>query len=219
MKFYIHCFLLLLGLGSGITVQAANPQVEFQTNYGNFVVELYPDKAPKTVANFMQYLDNKFYEGTIFHRVVNRFVIQGGGLTPELKEKSALAPIPNESNNGLKNEPGTLALARAFEPDSGAAQFFINLTDNKFLNYYKPDPHYIGYCVFGRVISGMDAVERIGQLSTHKVGQLTDVPNETVLIQKVALLEKPVVAENLANMPAEKVAKPSTSVKKGKKRG
>ena len=195
---------------------AANPQVEFQTNQGNFVIELYPDKAPKTVANFMQYVDSGFYPGTVFHRTINRFMIQGGGLTSELKEKPTKAPIVNESNNGLKNEPGTLAMARAFESDSATSQFFINLSDNKFLNYYRPDPHYVGYCVFGKVIRGMAVVERIGQTPTRTAGQFADVPAQPIIIEKVAMLEKPVAAEVPDSSNKAKSSKPAS---KGKKHG
>lgn len=200
---------------------AANPQVEFQTNQGSFVVELYPEQAPKTVANFMQYVNNGFYAGTIFHRTINRFMIQGGGYTPELQEKSTLTPISNESNNGLKNEPGTLAMARASDPNSATSQFFINLADNKFLNYYKPDAHYIGYCVFGRVIRGMAVAEKIGQQPTGSVKRLANVPLQPVIIEKVAELETPIAAADFEKPSIEKPTKTNSSktAPKGKKRG
>lgn len=237
MQFKI--FLMVLGLLCSIPAFAAesssHPQVEIQTNHGSFVVELYPEKAPKTVANFLEYVANNFYPGTVFHRTINRFMIQGGGLTAELKEKTSmvsaiktgltatqkenvvLPPVPNESNNGLKNERGTLAMARAFEPDSATSQFFINLEDNKFLNYYKPDPHYIGYCVFGKVIHGMEVVENIGHLPTKSVGPYTDVPQQAVIIEKVALLEKPIEAGTEPDSP--NISKSSKPAGKGKKRG
>jgi peptidyl-prolyl cis-trans isomerase A (cyclophilin A) len=233
-------FLMVMGLlccASAFAAESSpsHPQVEIQTNHGSFVVELYPEKAPKTVANFLEYVGNNFYPGTVFHRTINRFMIQGGGLTAELKEKTSmqpsiktgltasskenvvLPPIPNESNNGLKNERGTLAMARTFEPDSATSQFFINLEDNKFLNYYKPDPHYIGYCVFGKVIRGMDVVQGIGQLPTKSVGQYTDVPQQAVIIEKVALLEKPIEAGTEPDSPIK--SKSSKPASKGKKRG
>lgn len=229
-----HIFILLLSLLCIAPALAANPQVEFQTNQGSFVVELYPEKAPKTVVNFLEYVHNNFYPGTIFHRTINRFMIQGGGFTTELKDKTSsssnigdriagdsndnllLPPIPNESNNGLKNERGTLAMARSFEPDSATSQFFINLNDNKFLNFYKSDPHYIGYCVFGKVIRGMEVADRIGELPTKVVGKQDHVPLQPVFIEKVALLENPVDAS-----PPESIKQPksSKSVIKGKKRG
>lgn len=210
--------IFLLFLFAGFSAHAANPQVEIRTNQGSFVVELYPDKAPKTVANFLQYVTSDFYPGTVFHRTINRFMIQGGGLTADLKQKLTMPPIENESNNGLKNEPGTLAMARAFDPDSGTSQFFINLTDNKFLNYYKPDPHYIGYAVFGRVIRGMDVVERIGQTPTHTLGQHADVPVEPIVIEQVSVLATPIdtAGESKPSNASESSTKPAS---KGKKRG
>ncbi len=233
-------FIMVLGLLCCASAYAAepspaHPQVEIQTNHGSFVVELYPERAPKTVTNFLEYVTNNFYPGTIFHRTINHFMIQGGGLTAELKEKTSMAPtsktalaatqkenlvlppIPNESNNGLKNERGTLAMARTFESDSATSQFFINLEDNKFLNYYKPDPHYIGYCVFGRVIRGMDVVENISQLPKKSVGQFTNVPQQAVIIEKVALLEKPIETSIESDSPNK--SKSSKPASKGKKRG
>src|SRR5690606_34194902 len=189
---------------------AAHPQVEFQTNFGSFVVELYPDKAPKTVAHFLKFVSSNYYQGTIFHRTVDKFMIQGGGFTAGMQEKPMvldgtglvgvikedmiLTKLPNESNNGHKNERSTLAMARSFQPDSSTTQFFINLDDNKFLNFYKPDPHYIGYAVFGKVIRGFDIVKKIGQTPTRKVGVHEDVPVQPVIIESAALLDKPVVA-------------------------
>ena len=134
-------FLLsVLALLASFSVQAANnPQVMIKTNLGEMIVELYPQKAPKTVENFLRYVQDGFYNGTIFHRVINDFMIQGGGFTPAFEQKTTFAPIPNEANNGLKNEPGTLAMARGYDPNSATAQFFINLDDNKHLNFYKPE--------------------------------------------------------------------------------
>lgn len=214
----IRFLLLLLCLATSLPALAANPQIEFRTNRGSFVVELYPDKAPKTVENFLNYVNNGFYEGTIFHRVIDRFIIQGGGLTPELNKKQTLDPIPNEANNGLRNEPGTLAMARAFNPNSATAQFYINLDDNKTLNYYRPEPALMGYCVFGKVIRGMDVAKKIGQTPTQVVGNLSDVPQETIVIEKVALLETPIMAEE-SNRTDEALPATSKSTKKGKKRG
>lgn len=216
MKSRILLFLFLLI--ASVTVHAANPQVEFRTNKGTFVVELYPDKAPKTVANFLQYVESNFYPGTVFHRTIDRFVIQGGGFTPDMQQKLTMPPVINESNNGLKNEPGTLAMARAFDPDSGTSQFFINLDDNKFLNYYKPDPHYIGYCVFGRVIRGMDVVESIGKVPTHDLGQFTDVPMEPIVIENVGLLATPIETAEDSKSPGASEP-PQKTAAKGKKRG
>jgi len=211
-------FFLLFLLAS-VSAYAANPQVEFQTSDGSFVVELYPDKAPQTVANFLQYVNSGFYPGTVFHRTIDRFMIQGGGFTADLKEKLTLPPVVNESNNGLKNEPGTLAMSRAFDPNSGTSQFFINLNDNKFLNYYRPDPHYIGYCVFGKVIRGMDVVERIGHTPTHTAGSYTDVPVQPIVIEKVGVLATPIDTAG-ESKPTKAESDSSTKpTAKGKKRG
>jgi len=197
---------------------AANPQIEFQTNMGSFVVELYPDKAPKTVGNFLSYVQNGFYEGTIFHRVIHKFIIQGGGLTTDMVSKATLPPVPNEANNGLRNEPGAVSMARAFNPDSATAQFFINLDDNKMLNYYKPEPSLMGYTVFGKVIRGMDVAHKIGRIPTQAVGKLADVPQEIIVIQKAVLLETPIIAEE-SNRTGEALPATPKSMKKGKKRG
>ena len=213
-KFLLFLFLLI----ASASAFAANPQVEFRTNKGSFVVELYPDKAPKTVANFLQYVESGFYPGTVFPRTVDRFVIQGGCFTPDMQQKLTMAPVINESNNGLKNEPGTLAMARAFDPNSGTSQFFINLNDNKFLNYYRPDPHYIGYCVFGKVVRGMDIVESIGKTPTHTAGQFTDVPLEPIVIENASLLASPVetAGDSKPSTASESSKKPAA---KGKKSG
>lgn len=166
---------------------AANPQVTFETNRGNFVVELYPEKAPKTVANFLKYVNSGFYKETIFHRVINHFMIQGGGFNADMSEKQTLAPISNEAANGLQNEIGTIAMARTNDPDSATAQFFINLENNVPLNYQGPDPELIGYCVFGRVLKGMDVVREIGITPTINVGPYYDVPKSAILIHQVKL--------------------------------
>ena len=213
-------FLLALFLMFSLSAQAANPQVEFRTNMGSFVVELYPDKAPKTVANFLEYVNSGFYDGTIFHRVINDFMIQGGGLTTDLRPKDTLPPIPNEANNGLRNEPGTLAMARKLNPNSATSQFFINLGDNKTLNYYRPEPDLMGYCVFGKVIRGMSIARQIGLVRTGPAGKMSNVPNEPIVIQGAALLDSPVLAEQEAERtPRAKTGSSSKSVKKGKTRG
>lgn len=185
----LYAFLLLAMLNT--SALAANPQVVVETNRGNFIVELYPDKAPKTVANFMQYVNSGFYKGTIFHRVINRFMIQGGGFTADMSEKDTLAPIINEAGNGLTNEIGTLAMARTSDPNSATSQFFINLENNQFLNYQSPDPELIGYCVFGRVLKGMDVVREIAAGPTGNVGPYNDVPKATVLINEIKINKTP----------------------------
>ena len=194
-RFSVILFVFLCALGANIHAAPAinqnpnpNPSVEFETSQGNFTVELYPEKAPKTVANFMQYVKDGFYENTIFHRVINRFMAQGGGFERDMTEKSTRAPIVNESNNGLLNEPGTIAMARTMDPDSATAQFFINLADNQFLNYTSPDPELIGYCVFGKVTSGLEVVQKIGLSPTTSMGRNADVPIKPITIKSVKLL-------------------------------
>lgn len=219
MKYFAKVLFLTLLLFSP-WLHAANPQIEFRTNMGSFVVELYPDKAPKTVANFLAYVNSGFYEGTIFHRVIDRFVVQGGGMTTDMHPKKTMEPIPNEADNGLKNDYGTLAMARRLQPDSATSQFFINLAENKTLNYYRPEPALMGYCVFGRVVRGMNVLEQIGHLPTRAIGKMTDVPSQDVVIEKAAVLETPVFAENAApNQAEEQPVKSSKSAKKGKNRG
>ncbi|MES2182451.1 MAG: peptidylprolyl isomerase [Pseudomonadota bacterium] len=191
----LYAFLMLGMLSSTMLISvpalAANPQLTVETNRGNFVIELYPDKAPKTVANFMQYVNSGFYKDTIFHRVINRFMIQGGGFNADMSEKDTKAPITNEAGNGLLNEVGTLAMARTNDPDSATAQFFINLENNRFLNYQGQEPDLIGYCVFGRVLKGMDVVREIASTPTGNKGGFSDVPKATILIQQIKLNTAP----------------------------
>lgn len=191
LRFVLLAALLGSNLCLSTPLLAANPLVTVETNRGDFVVELYPEKAPKTVANFMQYVDSGYYKETIFHRVINRFMIQGGGFNPDMTEKPSLAPIVNEAANGLKNEPGTLAMARTSDPDSATSQFFINLENNVPLNYQGNDPELIGYCVFGRVLKGMDVVRDIGASPTMNVGPYYDVPKSTVRILAIKRNSKP----------------------------
>jgi cyclophilin family peptidyl-prolyl cis-trans isomerase len=173
----VFVFFLFLPLA-----HAANPVVEFETNQGSFKIELYPEKAPKTVTNFLYYVNNGFYKETIFHRVISNFMIQGGGFTREMSEKATQPPIVNESNNGLLNSAGTLAMARTNDPNSATAQFFVNLIDNNFLNYTGPEANSIGYCVFGKVTEGMNVVRKIGQLPTGNSKGFSDVPIRPVII-------------------------------------
>jgi peptidyl-prolyl cis-trans isomerase A (cyclophilin A) len=157
--------------------------VTIRTSKGDIQVELYPDKAPITVKNFFQYVDKKHYNGTIFHRVIDGFMIQGGGFTKDLNQKTTLSPIKNEASNGLKNDRGTLAMARTGDPDSATAQFFINVVDNKSLNRPAPDGH--GYCVFGKVTQGMDVVDQIKSVPTGNQGPFQNVPTEPVEIIEI----------------------------------
>lgn len=174
--------------GPGLAQQAAAaaaPQVTIQTSMGPIVVELNPDKAPKTVENFLQYARDGHYSGTIFHRVIPGFMIQGGGFTRDMQQKPTRAPIALESRNGLKNDRGTIAMARTAVPDSATSQFFINVVDNAMLNH--PNPDGAGYAVFGKVVRGMDVVDRIRQVRTTSTGMHRDVPAEPVVIESVTL--------------------------------
>jgi peptidyl-prolyl cis-trans isomerase A (cyclophilin A) len=161
---------------------AAPVRVAFETSEGRIVVEVLPDKAPKTVANFVQYVKDGFYDGTIFHRVIKGFMIQGGGFTAAMAQKPTRPPVPIESNNGLKNVRGSLAMARTMDPNSATAQFFINVVDNAFLDY--PGQDGAGYTVFGRVVEGMDVVDKIRAVPTGG----GDVPRTTVLIKSARLV-------------------------------
>ena len=185
------CALALMGLAHTAIAQDA-PRVKFVTNAGEFVVEVYPDKAPKTVDNFLQYVRDKHYDGTIFHRVIGNFMIQGGGYDARYFEKPTRAPVVHEGREALakggpRNTVGTIAMARTNVPNSATSQFFINVVDNSFLD---PTPQQPGYTVFGRVISGMDAVQRIRAVQTGPGGPFaSDVPRTTIVIQS-ATLEK-----------------------------
>ena len=179
-------FLFFLTLLFGVTAHAANPQLEVKTSQGTLTIELYQDKAPKTVENFLKYAKDGFYNGTIFHRVIPGFMIQGGGHTADMKEKETRATIQNEAKNGLKNETGTLAMARKGDPHSASAQFYINLKDNNFLDY--PGQDGWGYAVFGKVVQGFEIVEKIAKTPTGRSGFQQDVPTTPVLIESVKLL-------------------------------
>jgi peptidyl-prolyl cis-trans isomerase A (cyclophilin A)/peptidyl-prolyl cis-trans isomerase B (cyclophilin B) len=177
-----------------LIAMAANPRVEFDTTAGKIKVELYPDAAPKTVANFLDYVKAGHFDGTQFHRVIAGFMIQGGGFTADFKQKPTKAPVANEaaeaSKAGLLNVPGTIAMARTADPNSATAQFFINVADNKFLNYRSPDPQGIGYTVFGKVVEGMDVVDRIAKAATGAGGPFPkDVPVEKVVINKAVVID------------------------------
>lgn len=199
--------LLSLALLLPLTATAAEaPQVTMETSEGTLVIELYPDKAPVTVANFLQYVDQQFYDGTVFHRVIPRFMIQGGGFTRDYQQKETLAPITNEANNGLRNERGTIAMARTSNPHSATAQFFINTVDNRNLDHRGQNPAGWGYAVFGRVIKGMDVVDRISALPTGR-GSLNgmpagDVPNRPVLIRSATRVSEQAAATSAQDTPA-----------------
>ena len=166
---------------------AADPQLDLKTSAGTIRIELYPGKAPKTVENFLQYAKDGFYNGTIFHRVIDNFMIQTGGLDKNLREKKGREPIPNEAKNGLKNDLGTLAMARTSAPHSASSQFFINLKNNDFLNSANAQDGW-GYAVFGKVVSGLDVVMKIAKVPTGNSGSYSDVPREAIVIESVTLV-------------------------------
>ncbi len=159
-----------------------NPRVELTTSKGAITLELDAANAPKTVENFLEYVESGHYSGTIFHRVIDGFMIQGGGFTPEMKQKATRPTIENEAANGLTNDRGTIAMARTNDPHSASSQFFINVNDNAFLNYRQPSGDGWGYCVFGKVVDGMDVVDAIKGVATTRVGPHDDVPAEAVTI-------------------------------------
>ena len=157
--------------------------ITIKTNYGNFSIELNEEKAPITVKNFLSYVDKDFFTGTIFHRVIDGFMIQGGGFDKDMMQKEADAPIKNEANNGLKNLPYTLAMARTSEPDSASSQFFINVANNSFLDF--PGQDGAGYCVFGKVVDGTDVIDNIGKVAIGSTGGHENVPTEAIMIEEV----------------------------------
>ncbi|MBU9125399.1 peptidyl-prolyl cis-trans isomerase [Burkholderia multivorans] len=188
---------LLLALGGAALLATApafaqtataHPVVQLKTSQGDIRVELYPEKAPKTVANFLDYVKAGQYNGTIFHRVIKGFMIQGGGYKANFDEKPTRAPIPLESRNGLKNLTGTIAMARTSDPNSATAQFFINTVDNSGLDYPNPDGN--GYAVFGKVVSGLDVVKKIEAVPTTSRGPMQDVPAQPVMIESASIVSK-----------------------------
>jgi cyclophilin family peptidyl-prolyl cis-trans isomerase len=186
----LSVFLIALTLSAGAAAALSDkPQVIIETTKGSIVLELYPDKAPKTVVNFLRYARWGHYDGTIFHRVIPAFMIQGGGLTTDMKEKLAELPIKNEADNGLKNDRGTAAMARTQDPHSATNQFFINTKNNKSLDHKSKSPQGWGYTVFGRVIKGMDVVDAISKVKTGTRGSMSNVPVESVIITKMTIRE------------------------------
>ena len=183
---------LLVGCLAGGAWAADAPKVKFSTTAGDFVVEVYPDKAPKTAENFLQYVRDKHYDGTIFHRVIDRFMIQGGGMDRDMAEKKTRAPVVHEGRDayakGLRNEVGTIAMARTSDPNSATSQFFINVADNT-RTLDPPGPNAPGYTVFGRVVSGMDVVNKIKAVPTGNAGMHADVPLTPVVIQSATIVK------------------------------
>ncbi len=190
-RFIFTTLLCILPFASGAAEPTATGDstvtVRMLTNKGTIVLELDAEKAPVTVANFVEYARAGFYDDTIFHRVIPRFMIQGGGFEPGMVQKTAKDPIKNEADNGLKNDLGTIAMARTSDPDSATAQFFINTKNNSFLNHTAPTPQGWGYTVFGKVVEGLDVVQDIEKVSTGTHGGHQDVPDEDVIIEKVTV--------------------------------
>ncbi len=186
-QIFLIVFILLFTLTSNI--QAETTMVKMDTNQGTIMLELDADNAPNTVANFLTYAKEGFFDGTIFHRVISNFMIQGGGFTEDMNQKDVHDPIKNEANNGLKNDNGTIAMARTGDPHSATAQFFINVKDNDFLNFSSETAQGWGYAVFGKVTEGMDIVEKIKATETTTKGPYQDVPVEAIIIEKVTIVE------------------------------
>ena len=179
-----------LSFGSGAEAVQKPVRVKLTTTMGDIILELYPDKAPVTVANFLQYIKDGFYNGTVFHRVIDGFMIQGGGLDANLQKKPTRAPIQNEADNGLKNEPYTIAMARTSDPNSATSQFFINVADNKSLNHRAQTATDWGYTVFGGVVQGKDVVDKIKAVSTGTQGMYENVPQTPVVITQATIVSQ-----------------------------
>ena len=192
MRRLLLCVLGLIIVAAPVVAEekkAVDPQVELDTSKGKIVLALYPQKAPETVKNFLGYVDAKFYDGTIFHRVIPKFMIQGGGFSADMKRKPTGKPIINEADNGLKNDRGTIAMARTSDPHSATAQFFINSVNNDFLNFKSKTSQGWGYVVFGRIIQGMKVLDAISKAGTGARGSDRDVPLESIVILKARRLK------------------------------
>ena len=176
-----------------------NPQIEFLTSRGRIVIELYPAKAPASVENFLQYVDSGFYAGTIFHRIIDNFVVQGGGFDDKMNQKEVKAPIQNEADNGLKNIKGSISMARTSDPHSATSQFFLSLADNGFLDHTGKNPQGWGYAVFGQIIEGIDVLDQLGKVTTGRTGMHSDVPKEAIIVTAANRLQ----AEDEATTEAE----------------
>ncbi len=186
--FWTTALITMLVAGT-VRAEGKNPMVVLSTSMGDVKIELYEDKAPETVKNFLGYVNDKFYDGTIFHRVIPNFMIQGGGFDKSMNQKQTKAPIKNEAGNGLKNDTGTLAMARTNVVDSATAQFFINVKDNAFLNHRDETPAGFGYAVFGKVVDGMDVVQKIEHVQTANKGMYENVPVEPVVIKSITVVK------------------------------
>lgn len=189
-KTLLGALTLLVLITTSAWAEEAKPRVKIETNMGDILLELDAEKAPLTTQNFLDYVKNGFYDGTIFHRVISNFMIQGGGFTEQFQKKATNAPIRNEANNGLKNDRGTIAMARTSDPHSATSQFFINVVDNGFLDYRSQTARGWGYAVFGKVVEGMDVVDKIRKVQTGSKGPFTrDVPQIAVVMRKVSVVQ------------------------------
>ena len=203
----LSAIVSVAALALGLLAPAAfaqNPQVEFKTSMGSFTLELYPDKAPKTVANFLRYVKEGHYKDTVFHRVIPGFMVQGGGFRSNMQEKTTGAAIDNEAGNGLKNDLGTVAMARTNAPHSATAQFFVNVSNNDFLNFREAIPSGYGYAVFGRVSRGMDVVAKITKVATGNAGPHQNVPLTPIVIESASLVAAATTNATPANAAADK---------------
>lgn len=185
----IAIILQLAFVTAGHSQTGENPMVKMTTSFGDIEIELFPNEAPNTTSNFLRYVDEGFFDGLIFHRVIPGFVIQGGGFEPGMTKRATSATIQNEADNGLKNERGTLSMARTNDPHSATSQFFINLKDNDFLDHKSKDSNGWGYAVFAKIVSGMDVVDAIAKTPTGDAGGHSDVPVQDAMVEKVELLE------------------------------
>ncbi|HXQ20892.1 MAG TPA: peptidylprolyl isomerase [Candidatus Acidoferrales bacterium] len=188
-KLWWACVLVTVLAAGAARAEGKNPMVLISTSMGDIKVELYEDKAPETVKNFLGYVSDKFYDGTIFHRVIPDFMIQGGGFDKDMRQKPTKAPIKNEAGNGVKNDTGTIAMARTNVVDSATAQFFINVKDNGFLNHRDESQAGFGYAVFGKVVDGMDVVHKIEHAATTTKGMNQNVPVEAVVIKSITVAQ------------------------------
>lgn len=189
-RIFIWFAATLFLLATPALAETAKPRVELDTTMGTIVLELEPDKAPKTVANFLQYVEDGFYTNTIFHRVIDEFMIQGGGFNPDYTRKETRPPILNEADNGLQNKPGTIAMARTMDPHSATSQFFINVVDNDYLNHTDKTPRGWGYTVFGQVVGGMNVVNKIKAVPTGPGGPFPkDVPRTPIIIKSAKVVK------------------------------
>jgi len=192
MRFLVLAMMLLLtstlSFAKENKMSDAQTKVQFQTSLGNFVIQVNSEKAPISAKNFLTYVEEGFYDGTIFHRIIPGFMAQGGGFTPDFEQKAVHDPIKNEADNGLKNTRGSVAMARTPDPDSATAQFFVNYKDNKFLDYTSPTPNGWGYAVFGEVVEGMDVVDEMARQPTGNHGMHQDVPKTAIIIEKAVII-------------------------------